>query len=176
MLERTVSLEIDEAYTAIKGAFADKGCKIISEQPPNKIFFKQGSLWGISPSSAKKEILVNLEVANSGTKITYNSSLCSDWKNITLIGCILATILVGICLWMGFDLSTFVVTHKHSFWSWLITVNGNVDFQVGQAFVNLAKTLATFLSVIIFLEIGITIYVHKRLNRFAQQILHSISS
>ncbi len=176
MLERTVSLEIDNAYTAIKSSFTNKGCKIISEQHPNKILFKQGSLWGISPSSAKKKIQVNLELSNSNTKITYSSILSSDWKNITLIGCVLAAVLVGICLWMGFDLSTFIVTHRHSFWSWLITVNGNVDLQVGQAFVNLAKTLATFLSVIILLEFAIAIYVHYRIDSFAQQILTSISS
>ena len=174
LLERTVSLEIDKAYVFIKTAFSDKGCKIISEESPNKILLKQGSLWGISPNSAKKKIQVNLEAVDSVTKVTCSSRLSSDWKNITLIGCVLAAALTGLCLWMAFDLSTFIVTHKPSIWSWLVTVNGNIDFQVGQAFVNLTKTLAVFLLVIIFIEIAITVYVHVRINRFAEQTLNSI--
>lgn len=162
MLERTVDLEIDNAYSAVKTALTNKGCKVISEQSPNIIFLKQGSLWGISPGSAKKKIHVNLESINSKTKVTFSSRLSSDWKNVTLIGCVLAVVLVGLCLWMAFDLNSFIVTRTPSFWSWLVTVNGNVDLQVGQAFVNLAKILAAFLSVIILLEIGITVYVHSR--------------
>jgi hypothetical protein len=174
VLERTVSLEIDKAYTVTKTAFTDKECKIVSEQSPNMILFRQGSLWGISPSSAKKKIQVNLESVNSTTRVTCSSHLSSDWKNITLIGCILAATLVGICLWMAFDLGTFILTHKHSIWSWLVTVNGNIDFQIAQAFVNFMKTLAAFLSLIIFIEIAITIYVHARIDRFAEQVLNSI--
>ena len=107
LLERTVSLEIDKAYAVIKTAFTDKDCKIISEQSPNMILLKQGSLWGISPSSAKKKIQVNLESVNSATKVTCSSHLSSDWKNITLIGCVLAAVLVGLCLWMAYDLKYF---------------------------------------------------------------------
>ena len=175
LLERTVSLEIDKAYAVFKTAFTDKGCKIISEQSPNMILLRQGSLWGVSPSSAKKKIQVNLESVNSTTKVTCSSNLSSDWKNITLIGCVLAAVLVGLCLWMAYDLNTFIVTHRPSIWSWLVTANGNIDFQVGQAFVNLTKTLAVFLSVIIFVEIAITVYVHFRIDRFAEQTLNSIS-
>jgi len=174
--ERTVSLEIDNAYAALKTAFTAKGCKVISEQSPNKILMKQGSLWGISPTSAKKKIQLNLESVNSDTKVTFSSSLSSDWKNVTLIGCVLAAVLVGLCLWMAFDLNAFLITRKPSFWSWLVTVNGNVDLQVGQAFVNLAKALAAFLSVIILLEVAITVYVHSRIERFTEDTLNSFSS
>ena len=137
---------------------------------------KQGSLWGISPTSAKKKIQLNLESVNSDTKVTFSSSLSSDWKNVTLIGCVLAAVLVGLCLWMAFDLNAFLITRKPSFWSWLVTVNGNVDLQVGQAFVNLAKALAAFLSVIILLEVAITVYVHSRIERFTEDTLNSFSS
>ena len=175
LLERTVNLEIDKAYATIKTTFIDKGCKIISEQSPNKILLRQGSLWGISPNSAKKKIKVNFESINSVTKITCASHLSSDWKNITLAGCILSALFVGLLLWMDFDLSTFIVTHKPSVWSWLVTVNGNIDFQVSQLFVNLTRSLAAFLSIIIFIEIAITIYVHAKIDRFAEETLNSIS-
>ena len=175
LLERTLSLEIDTAYATIKTTFTDKGCKIKSEQSPNKILLRQGSLWGISPRSAKKKIQINFESVNSATKVTCSSQLSSDWKNITLIGCVLAALLIGLLLWMDFDLSTFVVTHKPNIWSWLVTVNGNIDFQVSQALVNLTETLVAFLSIIIFIEIAITVYAHVRIDRFAEENLSSTS-
>ena len=174
LIERTVSLEIDKAYAVIKTAFADKGCKIISEQSSHMILLKQGSLWGISPRSAKKKLQVNLESVNSATKVACSSNLSSDWKIITLIGCVLAAVLISLCLWMAYDLNTSIVNQKPSFWSWLVTVNGTVDFQVGHALVNLTKALAVFLFAIIFMEIAITIYVHAKIDRFAEQTLNSI--
>ncbi len=88
--------------------------------------------------------------------------LAPDWKNITLIGCAFALILVGLCVWMATDLNTVLATHQSSFWSWLIMVGSNVDLAVAQAFINLTWVLAVFLSAIIFLEAAIVIYVHSR--------------
>ena len=67
-----------------------------------------------------------------------------------------------------FDLNAFIVTQKPSFWSWLATVNGNVDFQIGKAFVNLTKVLAVFLSAIILLEIVIVVYARAKIDKFAE--------
>ena len=67
-----------------------------------------------------------------------------------------------------------MATQKPSFWSWLVTVNGSIDFQVGQAFVNLTKALAVFLSVIILLEIAIVVYVHAGIDQFAEETLNSL--
>ncbi len=175
MLERTVSSEIDKTYEAIKAAFARKDCKITFEKPPQQILIKQGSLWGTTPKTAKKIVKVNLVSVDSRTNLSYSSYLSSDWKNITLIGCVLAAVLVGLCLWMSFDISAFILTRKPSFWSWIITNNGNVNLQVGQAFENLTKILAAFLSVIILLEIAITVYVSPRIDRFAEEIINSLS-
>jgi len=65
-----------------------------------------------------------------------------------------------------------MVTQKPIFWSWLATVNGSVDFQIAQAFVNLTKALGVFLSVIIFLEIVIAVYVKAGIERFAEGIFN----
>jgi hypothetical protein len=94
---------------------------------------------------------------------------------MTLAGCILSALFVALLLWMDFDLSSFIVTHKYSIWSWLVTVDGNIDFQVSQLFVNLTRSLAAFLSIIIFIEIAIVVYVHVRIDRFAEETLNSIS-
>ncbi len=175
MLERTVNSEINKTYAALKVVFSSKDCKITSEKPPQQILVKQGSLWGASPKTAKKIVEVNLETVDSGTHLTCLSRLSSDWKNITLVGCILAAVLVGLCLWMSIDLSGFMLTRKPSFWSWIITSNGAIDFQVGQAFENLTKTLAAFLSIIILLEIAITVYVRARIDRFAEETINKLS-
>lgn len=175
LIERTVNLGIDKTYPDLKAAFLEKGCKIISEEPPKQVLFKQGSLWGISPRTAKKTITVNFSSAESETHVTCFSRMSSDWRNITLVGCVFGAVLVGLCLWITFDLDTFLVTQKPSFWSWLVTINGSVDLQVVHAFMNLTNALATLLSVVIVLEIGILIYVHSRIDRFSKELLDAFS-
>ena len=82
MLERTVGLEIEEAYTDLRAVLVEKGCKVLSEEPPRQILVKQGSLWGMSPRTAKKTINMDLASVDSGTRVTCSSKLASDWKNI----------------------------------------------------------------------------------------------
>ena len=129
MLEQTVNLEIDKTYADLKAALLAKGCKIISEEQPKQILVKQGSLWGMSPKTAKKIVEINFAPVDSGTKVICSSRMSSDWKNITFIGCALAAVLVGLCLWMTVDLTSFMATLKPSFWSWIITVNGTMEFR-----------------------------------------------
>ena len=172
LLERTVPLEIDKAYADLKKALLAKDSKLISEEAPNQIVVKQGSLWGISPVSAKKTVKVNLARLDSATKVTCTTQLSSDWKNITIIGCVFAAILAALCVWITFDLSTFIVTHRVSFWSWLITANGATDFQVGAAFVGLTKVPCVFLSVIIAVEVAIFVYAKAKIDGFARDVLN----
>jgi hypothetical protein len=174
LFQRTVSLGIDKAYADLETVLLEKGCKMISEEPPKQILVKHGSIWGLSPKTAKKVIAINFASVDSESQVTCSSRLSSDWKNLTIIGCALAAVLVGLCLWIGFDLNAFMATAKPSFWSWLATVNGSVDFQIGQAFVNLTRALAVFLSAIILLEIAIVVYVQARIDRFAEGIFNSL--
>ena len=176
MFERTVNLEIDKAYADLKAVLFEKGCKIIYEEPPERILVKQGSIWGMSPTTAKKTVKFNLISVDAGTQVTCSSRLSSDWKNISIIGCVLAAVLIGVCLWMAFDLGAFMVSRKPSFWSWLITVSGNIDFQIGKALVSLTEGLAVLLSGIIVLEIVLLVYVHGRIERFAEEALNSVAN
>lgn len=175
MPERTVSLKIEEAYADLKAVLVKNDCRVLSEEPPRQISVKQGSLWGISPKTAKKTVNVNFSSVDSGTRVTFSTKLASDWKNITVVGCALAAVLVGVCLWIAADLSSFMVTRVPSFWSWIVTVGGSVDLQAGQAFVNLAWGLAIFLSVVILLEIVIGFYVNTKIDRFAEEMLNQLS-
>ena len=175
MLERAVSLKIDEAYPKLKAVLVEKGCKVISEEPEKQICFKQGSLWGISPKTAKKIVEVHLEPVADRTRVIYSSRLASDWKNITLIGCAFAFVLVGLCVWMATDLTTFTATGVPNSWSWLIAVGGNVDIAAGQVFVNLSWGLAFFLSAVILLEAGIVVYAHSKIDAFAKDALSQLN-
>jgi len=174
LFKRTYSLEIDKAYAELKASFAEKGCKIISEDPPKHIVVKQGSLWGMSPTTAKKTVDATFKSVDSGTQVTCSSRLSPDWKNLTIVGCALSVVLVGLCLWMALDLSMFMATDKPTFWSWLATVNGNLDFMVARALVNLTTALAVFLSVIIVLEIAVAVYAYAGIDRFAQETFDAL--
>ena len=165
-------LQIDQAYSKLRAILSEKGCKMVSELPPNEILVKQGSLWGVSPKTSKKVINVKFEPVDSGTRIVFVSRLSSDWKNLTIIGCVLAAVLVFFCVWLVVDLSAYMVTHVPSFWSWLAEINDNIDYQVGQAFVNLAKSMAIFLSAIIGLEIAVAVYAHSKIDKFVEEVLN----
>jgi hypothetical protein len=171
LLEQTVNLKIEEAYTNVKATLLKLNCKVQAEQPPTQITVKQGSLWGISPKAAKKTIKINFVSVDAETKVSFSSKLSSDWKNITFAGCALAGVLVGVCVWMATDISRFMVTRDRSFWSWLITSGANVNLQAGQTLVNLAWGLADFLFAVILLEIAIVIYDDAKIDTFAHQTL-----
>ena len=176
MLSRNLNLKNEQTFLKLKSALSEKGAKIISEQPPNQILVKHGSLWGVTPITAKKNVEIKFEPADSGTKISVTTKLSSDWKNITIIGCAFAVMLVGVCVWMAFDLSSFMAGQQPNFWSWLVTAGGGVDFQAGHAFVNLSWFLAAFLSAVVAAEAFIVFWVNKNLDRFAEGMLKSLSA
>ena len=104
-------MEINKTYLDLKSVLTQDGCKIISEQAPKQLLVKQGSLWGMTPTGAKKTITLNLASVDIGTQVKCTSKLSSDWQNITLIGCALAAVLVAVCGWMALDLNCF-----YDFW------------------------------------------------------------
>lgn len=145
-----------------------------SEQSPSQIILTQGSLWGLSPRAAKKAVTLHFESVANGTQVTCTSKLSSDWKNLTLGGCVLALVVMGVCLWMATDLSSFMVSREHSFWSWLVTSEGNMNLQAGQTFVSLTWGLAIFLSLIVLVEIAILCYAQAKIDVFAQEALNEL--
>jgi hypothetical protein len=175
LLEKTINLTIEDSYSKLKAILVEKGGKIVSEQEQKQICFKQGSLWGVLPKTAKKTVTVTFKPIDEGTRVKCISTLASDWKNITLIGCALAFVLVGVCVWLATDLNATLASHMLGFWGWLITVEGNVDVVAAQALVNLTWGLATFLSAIILLEAAIVVYVRSRIDAFTEDALNILS-
>jgi hypothetical protein len=171
LLELTVNTKAEETYANLKVALTARGCTVTSEQPPTKILAKQGSLWGITPKTAKKNLTLKLTVTGTGTQVSCSTKLTSDWKNITVLGCISAAVLMGVCIWIAVDLADFLATGLPSFWSWILA--GGVHSSAGQAFVNLAWGLAVFLALVILLEAGVVVYVQPKIDAFAQEVLNA---
>jgi hypothetical protein len=167
LFERNIGLEIEKAYADLKALLLKRGCRIIAEEPPTFISVKQGSLWGISPRTAKKVVSYRLSPVDSGTRIAVSSSLASDWKNLTIIGSALAVLVVALCWWIAADLEAFMITQEPSYWSWIATVDSYIDFQAGQM-------LAVFLTIIIVLEVVIAVYAHFRIDSFAEENLNPL--
>ena len=174
MVERTVSLEIEKAYAELKAHLLEKNCKITAEEAPTLISVRQGSLWGITPATAKKNVHYQLAAAGSGTRITFSSSLASDWKNLTIIGCVLSVAVIALCLWMAADLDALVATQQQGFWSWIATVDGYVDVQTAEMFAGLTRMLAVFLAFILAAEAAIVVYVQTKINTFAEETLNTL--
>ena len=174
MLERTVGLENEKAYEKLKALLLEKGCRIVEEEPPTLVSMKQGSLWGVSPRTAKKTVTYHLAPVDSGTRITYSSALASDWKKLTIIGTALAVVVASLCGWIATDLDAFMVTQQPSYWSWLVTVDSYIDFQAAQMFAGLARMLTVFLAIIITAEVIIAVYAQFRINTFAEETLNEL--
>lgn len=171
MVEHVVHLEITETYSRLKALLLENGCKIIGEGPPTAVSVQHGSLWGVSPETAKKIMHYYLSPFNSGTRISCSSALASDWKNLTLIGSVFAVILSAFCWWISVDLDAFLASHGHSYWSWIASANGFVDYQALRVFRDLACMLAVFLMVVMAVEAGIVVYVSSRLEAVAEEKL-----
>ena len=168
-------MEIEKAHAELKALLLERGCPIIAEEPPVLISVKQGSLWGISPKTAKKVVTYRLARVDSGTLITCSSSLASDWKNLTIMGTALSVLVASLCWWINMDLDAFLITQQPSSWSWMATVDGYMDFQTAETFVGLTRMLAIFLAIIIALETVIAVYAHFRINAFAEENLKALS-
>lgn len=175
MSQAVINQSNDNAYTLLRAVLEKHGCRVASESPQNLVAY-QGSLWGLSPRTAKKTIRFTLEPQESKTVVSYRSSLASDWRNITLFGCVVAVVLVGVCVWMALDLTQFMADGNPSFWSWIITANGIVRFETGEAFVNLAWSLAVFLVVIIALEAAVYRNCSRNIDDYARQVVDEAAS
>jgi hypothetical protein len=175
MFERTVDMPIERAFADLKAVLLKKRCKILVEEPPTYISVKQGSLWGISPGTAKKAVKYRLSPVNHGTRISYSSSLAADWKNLTASGSALAVFVASLCWWIALDLEAFMITQQPSYWSWIASVDGYIDFQGGQMVVSLTKMLTLFLVIILAIEVGVVVYAHLKINLFAEETLKELT-
>lgn len=171
LFERTVSLEIEKAYSELKTFLLKKGGNISAEEPPRQISIKHGSLHGVSPKSAKKLVIYHLFPHKSGTRIVSYSSISSDWAKLTLAGNIIAGFVAAIFWWIASDIASLVVDGVTGYWSWLARAFGFPDLQYVFFMINVTKALSIVLVVTIILEILDVLIVYRKINTFAEETL-----
>ena len=167
--------ELQQTYDKLKAQLVQEGCKITAYKQPEYITTSQGSLWGMSPRTAKKNVTWQLSPADSATRITVSSKLASDWKNLTILGSALSVVVAAVCLWIAADLEGFLVTSQSSWWSWIATSNGVANAAVASSFVTLTRVLAVFLAVVVALEVIIYVYARQSVDGFAEEALRQMA-
>ena len=167
--------ELQQTYDRLKAQLVQEGCKITADKPPESITASQGSLWGMSPRTAKKNITWQFSPANSATRITVSSKLASDWKNLTILGSALSVVVAAVCLWIAADLEGFLATSQSSWWSWIATSNGVANAAVASSFITLTRVLAVFLAVVVALEGVIFVYARRSIDGFAAETLRHLA-
>jgi len=172
LVEQTLPVTNEKAYAKLKAILLENGCSVIAEEPSTFLKVRQGSLWGISPRAAKKVISCRFVPVDSGTRVTLSSRLASDWKNLTIVGSVLAVIVASVCWWISLDLEGFITTHQATYWSWLATSNGYISYEFAQAFADMSRWLAIFLVVVVILEAVIFVYASKKIDLFAKYCLN----
>jgi hypothetical protein len=168
LFERTIALEVEKAYANLKALSLSKGCRVIADEAPSHLSVSQGSIWGVSPKTAKKVVSYRFSSLDSGTRLTVSSKLASDWKNITIIGCIFSLIMAFLCLWIASDMNALMTTQKSNYWSWIAMTDGYANLQVAQAVAALTGVLAVFLAVVVALEIIVFVYVNSKIDDVAK--------
>lgn len=175
MSTRNVSTEIKSSYSELKGILLDKGCKIISEESPTHIVVSHGSLRGVSPRNAKKVVDYRILPHNSGARIISQSSVSSDWANLTLWGNVAAAVVAMIFWWIASDITNLLVDGKSGYWTWLTGAFGYPNIQYAFFMVNITKALSVVLLVTIILEILDVFIVYRRINTFAEMTLDELT-
>lgn len=175
MSARNFSTEVKRTYSELKRILLDKGCKIISEESPTHIVVSHGSLRGVSPRSAKKVVDFRISPHNSGARIVSQSSVSSDWANLTLWGNVAAAVLAAIFWWIASDITNLLVDGTSGYWTWLAGAFGYPNIQYAFFMVNLTKALSVVLLVVIILEILDVFIVYRRISIFAETTLDELT-
>jgi len=175
LAETQVNAEIDRAYTQLKALLAKSGCTVTAENQPQSLTAKQGSLWGISPKTAKKTITFELAQGETGTRIASASALSADYWKLTIAGCIFASALALLCIWISLDLAAFAASQEPSVWSWLATPTSGANLQAAVMLSDLTRVLAVFLAVTLALELFIVAFVRSKIDTFAEQAMRSLA-
>ena len=175
MLKRSIESESKKAYLELKTILLERGCKIVSEDPPERISIQHGSLHGVSPKNAKKIVSFKMLPIKLGTKIESCSALSSDWLNLTIAGNIIAGFVAAIFWWIASDIAALLSTGNPGYWTWLAGAFGYPDVQYTLFMINVTKALSIVLIVTIILEILDVFIVYRGINTFAKETLDELA-
>jgi hypothetical protein len=170
-----VNAENNAVYLQLKALLVKNNCKVINEKQPESIMVKQGSLWGISPKTAKKTLRFQLLAAEAGTRIVAKSAFSSDYVKLTVAGCIFSVVLVFLCAWISLDLAIFAVSQNQTSWSWLVEAGGYTNLRGALLLSDLSRVFAVFLGVVLAIEGLIVVFAHNRIGCLAEEVLRTLS-
>lgn len=176
LFERKFSQSIEQTYSGLEKTLVDSNCKIIAKEPPHCIRVTQGSLFGVSPMSAKKVVSFDVCAEGSQTTVVSSTQIASDWKNLTLYGNVLTAFVIGVFLWITIDMNNYIQTTKLGFWAWVAKIFESSNMEAAILVSNLIQAIAVFLVLVVIIEILIVIYVYPRKNTFAQRILEKMTN
>lgn len=170
-----VKAEAEAAFTQLKTLLNKNKCEVTAENAPFSLSAIQGSLWGVSPKTAKKTLNFQLAQTSLGTHISGTSNLSLNYVKLSVVGCVFAVLLSTVCIWISMDLSTFAVTRSPNSWSWLINNSGGyANVQGALLLSELTRVFAVFLWFTLALETIILVYVHRKVGEFVIEILEAL--
>ena len=172
--EQFVDIEIERAYSDLRTILIERDCKIVSEEPPNRITVEHGTLRGVSPRNAKKLLSIHNYSHESGTRIVVSSSVSSDWAKLTWWGNIIAGLMAIALWWIATDITALIVNGTTGRWTWLASAFGYPDVNYAFFMTNVAKALSVVLVITILLEILDVIIVYRKVDTFALETLRTI--
>jgi hypothetical protein len=101
---KIVSMDVSRAYEELKKLLHETKCRIVEEEPPNKIVVEHGSILAFSPINVEKVVTFTLTPVDSTTRIVATTSLTSDYKNIVIFSFVVAAIFSFLVWILGFSL------------------------------------------------------------------------
>jgi len=175
LFEENVVLGLSDTYVKLKASLLKNGCKILAEEIPTQISIVQGSVWGVSPRAAKKNMIFHLSESEGNTRIFGTSVWTKGYKLLTLVGSVLSAALLLLCAWIFLSISSYVSSFKINYWSWLVRSNGFLDLQKAHLFINLTEVIVVFLAISLIAEIVVVAFALSRIDSFALETLDKLT-
>ncbi len=174
MREMMLKVEAEEAYKKLRILLPKKECTLIAEEPPRIIIAIQGSLWGMSPRTAKKQLRFQVSPKTLETQISATSKLSSDYVKFAAAGCVFAIALIILLAWINIDIRVFAETQTQTTWNWLVQKGTFPNPQGVQLLTRLTQTFEIFLSIVTALETIVVAYIRFKIDYFAEDILETL--
>ncbi|NLE06657.1 MAG: hypothetical protein GX638_17875, partial [Crenarchaeota archaeon] len=101
--------------------------------------------------------------------IKTETELTSGYLKFTLLGYFLSAILMIFCIWVGWDLQSYVLTNDLGTWGWLIQSQGQQNFMQTTIIIRLMWIFIAILSSTIVLETYLIWNIKNKIGNFVEE-------
>jgi uncharacterized protein YneF (UPF0154 family) len=185
---KIVSMDVSRAYEELKKLLRETKCRIVEEEPPNKIVVEHGSILAFSPINVEKVVTFTLTPVDSTTRIVATTSITSDYKNIVIFNFVVAAIIsilwiLGFLLVSGLNTTLDLVERllQDALQNLPPYTEASIRIQLETTLARLRADIefinavfnAYLFFVIIMMVVGavLDIYIYWKRNSFAEKIL-----